>query len=59
MAKEYLEFMTNPDNEFNCEDCPENVGHDGNGFDYRYPCNQQNCWVTCHIRQIIEKEDMI
>ena len=36
-------------NEFNCDECPENIGHDGNGFDHRYPCNQQNCWVTCHL----------
>ena len=27
-----------------CDDCPYNVGHDGNGFDHRKPCDQQNCW---------------
>jgi len=51
---EYMQFMCNPDNEFKCDSCPENCGHDGNGFDYRYPCNQQNCWVTMHIRRNAE-----
>lgn len=49
--KDYLEFMFNPENEFNCDSCPENRDHDGNGFDTRYPCDQQNCWVTCHCKK--------
>ena len=32
----------------NCESCPFNVNHDGNGWDYRYPCDQQNCWHECN-----------
>lgn len=20
----------------------------------KYPCGQQNCWVTCHCREIME-----
>ena len=46
----YREFMWNPSNAYRCDICPENKGHDGNGFDYKYPCGQQNCWVTCHAR---------
>lgn len=51
MTNEYLRFMYDPDNEYNCDACPENQGHDGNGFDNRYPCDQQNCWVTCHCHR--------
>lgn len=32
-----------------CENCPENRGdfpHD------RLPCGQQNCWVTCHCKEM-------
>lgn len=54
---DYVKFMSDPDNEFNCEQCPENRGHDGNGFDYRYPCDRQNCWVTCHIRSQAGSDD--
>lgn len=49
--KQYLDFMCNPANEYNCDHCPENRHHDGNGFDHRLPCEQQNCWVTCHVRR--------
>lgn len=44
--EEYLKFMSNPDNEFKCLECPENRNCDD--WDYKYPCGQQNCWVTCH-----------
>ena len=44
----YLEFMRTPTNAYRCDICPENKGHDGNGFDHRYPCDQQKCWVVCH-----------
>ena len=55
--KEYMDFMFNKDNEFNCDSCPENRGHDGNGFDYRLPCGQQNCWVTCHCNRDAESSN--
>lgn len=43
--KEYIKFMYNPDNAYNCENCPENR----NFKNYRgMPCGQQNCWVDCH-----------
>lgn len=42
--KEYLDFMWDPENEFNCSQCPENR-RELRGL----PCGQQNCWVTCHI----------
>lgn len=38
--EEYIEFMYNYKNEYNCENCPENRGdfpHD------KLPCGQQNC----------------
>lgn len=41
--KEYQDFMCNPKNEYNCNDCPER-GISSTG----HPCGQQNCWVTCH-----------
>lgn len=56
-AKEYADFMFNADNEFRCEHCPENRGHDGNGFDHRYPCDQQMCWVTAHIRHLSDSSE--
>ena len=41
---EYNHFMDNPKNAMNCEDCPENKGHNqGIG-----PCGQQHCWVDIH-----------
>ena len=42
----FKKFMYDIENEFNCEECPENRGHRG-----RWPCGQQNCWVTCHCYQ--------
>lgn len=50
--KKYCDFMYNPDNEFNCTDCPENAGK----YDNRYPCGQQNCLVSCHCRIDRDKE---
>ena len=46
---EYVAFMTNPLNAHNCKDCPENYGFSSWGGNY--PCGQQNCWVTCHIKK--------
>lgn len=37
--KKYVEFMYNPENEY---------------WEGKYPCGQQNCWVTCHCREIME-----
>lgn len=42
ITREYNEWVHDPENEFNCVDCP-----DGNG-DYR-GCGLQKCWVTVHI----------
>lgn len=44
--KEYIEFMYNEDNEYNCDNCPEN--HNFSSWGDNLPCGQQNCWVTCH-----------
>ena len=39
-------------NEYNCDECPENKDFDD--WEGKYPCGQQNCWVTCHCREIME-----
>jgi hypothetical protein len=44
--QDYIEFMCNEENEYNCDECPENKGC-ANCFN---PCGQQNCWVTCHCK---------
>ena len=43
---EYIKFMYSENNIGNCEHCPENNG--GKGL---HPCNQPNCWVSCHCNQ--------
>lgn len=40
--KKYVEFMYNPENK------------DFDDWEGKYPCGQQNCWVTCHCREIME-----
>lgn len=45
-VKAYMDFMYNRENEYNCEDCPHNLGFDD--FQSRKPCGQWNCWVTAH-----------
>lgn len=47
-VNEYLDFMYNPKNSYNCDKCPENSGFDG--WEGKLPCGQQNCWVDCHCR---------
>ena len=46
--EEYIDFMCDPKNAYNCDKCPENSGFDGWGG--KLPCGQQNCWVDCHCR---------
>jgi len=43
---EYLRFVTDPENEFNCSQCPENRRE----LFSRLPCGQQHCWVTLHTQ---------
>lgn len=43
--EKYKDFMCNPKNEYNCNECPE---RGTNHNDYGLPCGQQICWVTCH-----------
>lgn len=40
----YKQFMFDPNNCFNCAECPENISPSG---DYR-GCGQQHCWVSVH-----------
>ena len=49
--KEYVQFMSDPHNEYNCESCPENQGFDS-WPGCILPCGQQNCWVTCHCEDL-------
>lgn len=53
MNDEYINFMWNPENEYNCKKCPENKKDTNN----RYPCGQQNCWVVCHTKSQQESLD--
>lgn len=39
----YIDFMYNHDNEYNCSECPENFN--GNG------CGLTTCWVTAHCER--------
>lgn len=48
--EEYIEWMYDNSNEFNCSECPEN--QDMEGEQHRHPCGQQNCWVSCHCKNI-------
>lgn len=37
--KKYVEFMYNPENEYNCDECPENKSFDD--WEGKLPCGQQ------------------
>lgn len=43
----WINWMSNPTNEFNCESCRENIWSKK-----RFPCGHQNCWVSCSIGKI-------
>lgn len=45
----YIEFMCNPENEYACDECPENIG--SSSWQNRLPCGQQHCWVTMHCKE--------
>lgn len=45
----YLDFMFNRHNIRKCNECPENIGHNGHEA-CGNPCGQQNCWVVCHFK---------
>ena len=40
-------YMCNPDNSYNCNECPERESGNGEGS----PCGQQNCWVNVHCKE--------
>lgn len=46
--KAYREFMDNPDNIRNCDECPEKMERPS--WEMPLPCGQQHCWVECHCR---------
>lgn len=37
--KKYVEFMYNPENEYNCDECPENKDFDD--WEGKYPCGNK------------------
>jgi hypothetical protein len=39
------DFDFNPENAYNCDNCPHNNGVDS--WQGKYPCGQWNCWVVC------------
>lgn len=43
----YIHFMCNPDNSYNCNECPERESGRGDGL----PCGQQHCWVDIHCKE--------
>jgi len=45
-ARAYTDWMCDPENEFNCSQCPENRRE----LFSRLPCGQQHCWVTLHTQ---------
>lgn len=48
--EEYIAFMTNPDNIYNCIECPENKCF--SPWQEKLPCGQWRCWVDLHIERI-------
>ena len=44
----YICFMCDPDNSYNCNECPERESGSGNGL----PCGQQHCWVDVHCNDL-------
>jgi hypothetical protein len=47
---EYCNFMFNEKNIMNCNECPENSDFDS--WENKLPCEQQNCWVYCHTKEL-------
>lgn len=45
-VREYSDFMYNPENIYNCAECPERGCGCSNGCGN--PCGQQQCWVIAH-----------
>lgn len=45
--KEVRDFLYNPDNIQNCENCPYNEDISSNNTDN--PCGQYHCWVEVHV----------
>ncbi len=52
---EYQEFVYNPENIRNCEECPNNQGCDD--FQHRLPCGQWLCIVETHCRSGVDDDD--
>ncbi len=44
---EYIEFMCNPNNIGNCENCPERCMNNSTNL----PCGQYHCWVELHCEE--------
>ena len=49
--REYVRWMYNPENLYNCEECPENHGFSP-WPETRKPCGQFRCWVAIHCKDV-------
>lgn len=49
--EEYRRFINNPENLYNCANCPENRNE--GGWQSRLPCGQWHCWVDLHCGESI------
>ena len=47
-VKAYKQFMFNPENSFNCKECPANNGFRTGWGGVVGPCGQQHCWVNIY-----------
>ena len=46
MTEAEVKFITNPENAFKCDSCPENKHDDDYQVGGRLPCGQWQCWVV-------------
>lgn len=51
--KKYVEFMYNPENEYNCDECPENKDFDD--WEGKYPCGNQNAGLLVIAEKLWNK----
>ena len=49
--EEYVKFMYNPDNYYNCKQCPENRNAPAGCNFNILPCGQYHCWVGLHCAE--------
>lgn len=55
-TEKYHEFFADPDNEGNCENCPDNLGEHAA---WLKPCNRHECKVKLTAQAAKEKKEFI